>query len=273
MNPISLSRRVLVLLLSAITSISAQTPAAHLANAGKKTTPPKHANKGVRLGISVSKPSNAIYAQLPKLPQGCGFLLQSVSDGGTAAAAGLKPMDVIWKLDDQILVNENQLMVLLSHHRPGDKIKLSYFHAGLEKETTLVLKAGNATPASPAEIAMTPPFPGAPGFPPESGASALPMRVISYEDRSASISDKHGTATLTYREGKPWLQVESDRGIETFNGPVSNTADVARVPIAWRGRLPILQRSLEESIRLRKLPRVRRVPTPKQRVAGSNELR
>ena len=94
------------------------------------------------------------------------------------------------------------------------------------------------------------------------------MRVISYEDRSASISDNTGTAILTFREGKPWLHVESSRGEETFNDSVVNASDIARVPVVWRSRLPILQRSLEESIRLRRLPRVRWVPTPKPRIAG-----
>lgn len=221
--------------------------------------------QGIQLGISVSKPGDAVYAQLPKLPRGSGFLLQSVTVGGTADVAGLKPMDVIWKLDDQLLINESQLMILLSHHRIGDKVTISYFHSGLEKKATLVFQAGNTPVAQHGNAALNQPFPGAlrgVDFP------ALPMRVISYEDRSASISDNNGTATLTFREGKQWLHVESTQGVETYNGPVAGSDDIARVPLAWRGRLPILQRSLEESIRLRRLPRVRRVPSPKQRIAG-----
>ena len=97
------------------------------------------------------------------------------------------------------------------------------------------------------------------------------MRVISYEDRSASISDKTGTATLTYREGKLWLHVESNQGVETFNSFVSEKSEIAHVPAIWRSRLPLLQQSLEESIRLRRLPRVRHVPrlNTKVRIAGS----
>ncbi|MBT8038455.1 MAG: PDZ domain-containing protein [Verrucomicrobiae bacterium] len=218
----------------------------------------------VRLGISVSKPSKAVYAQLPKLPRGSGFLLSTVHSGGAADLAGLKPMDVLWKLGDQILINESQMMVLLSLHRPGDKVTVSYFHSGKEKEATLQLQGGRTHPPHPEALAMAQPFPGALAMPP------LPMRVISYEDRSASISDNTGTATLTFREGKPWLHVESPRGEETFNGYVAEASDLARVPVSWRGRLPILQRSLKESVHLRRLPRVRRVPTPKQRFAGGS---
>lgn len=216
----------------------------------------------VHLGVSVSKPSAAVYAQLPQLPRGCGFLLRSVTPGGSADIAGLRQMDLIWKLGDQLLVNEGQMMTLLSLRRPGDELSVSFFRFGEMKTAVVKFQAGNARVPQSEAIAITPPFPGFPGTP------SLPMRVISYEDRSASISDSNGTATLTFREGKRWLHVEDSRGVEIFNGSVVDASDIARVPVVWRGRLPILQRSLEESIRLRKLPRVRRVPTPRHRIAG-----
>ncbi len=212
----------------------------------------------VHMGISVVKPGVGVYAQLPDLPKGCGFILQSVIAHGPAAKAGLKSMDIIWKLDGQLLINESQMLVLLSLKKPGDQMKVSYFRSGQSKILDVTLDARGDLPPHPGELAITPPTAGAP---------TMPMRIISYEDRSASISDKTGIATLTYREGKPWLHVENSKGEETFNGYVSESSGVAMVPAIWRSRLPVLQRSLEESIRLRKLPRVRRVPTPKQRVA------
>jgi hypothetical protein len=214
----------------------------------------------VSLGVSVMKPSTELYSQLPKLPKGSGFLLRNVVSGGTADMAGLKPMDLIWKLDNQLIINESQLMVLLSHQKPGDKVKLSYFRSGEAKEAVIELQPW---------VAQAPPLPDMLAF--SSSPPAVPIRVISYENRSASISDKTGTATLTYREGKPWLHVESNQGVETFNSFVSEKSEIAHVPAIWRSRLPVLQRSLEESIRLRRLPRVRYVPraNTKGSVAGS----
>lgn len=211
----------------------------------------------VSLGVSVIKPSSALYCQLPLLPSGSGFLLKALTPNGTADVAGLKPMDLIWKLGDQLLINEAQMMVLLSHHRPGGKLKVSYFRSGVAKQAELNLQPWTADSAHPDVLAMATPLP-----------PALPMRVISYEDRSASISDKTGTATLTYREGKPWLHVESSQGEETFNDFVAQPSEIALVPVIWRSRLAVLKRSLEESIRMRRLPRVRHVPrtAPKQRM-------
>ncbi len=219
----------------------------------------------MQLGVTVSKPTGVVYAQLPKLPRGSGFLLQTVTAKGSADVAGLQAMDIIWKLNGQILINENQMMILLSHHVPGDEVKMSYFHSGEAKETTLTLQGGVVRPPLPDALASTHISPAMLPI-----MASLPMRVISYEDRSASISDSNGMATLIFREGKPWLHVESSRGEETFNGPVSSASDIAGVPAVWRSRLPILQRSLEESVQLRRLPRVRRVPTPKQRIAGGH---
>jgi len=217
----------------------------------------------VQLGVTVSKPTGVVYAQLPKLPRGSGFLLQTVIAKGTADVAGLQTMDIIWKLDGQILINENQMMILLSHRAPGDRVKMSYFHSGEAKETTLILQGAVVPPPLLDALAGTRISPRTLPM-----VGSLPMRVISYEDRSASISDSNGMAILTFREGKPWLHVESSHGEETFNGPVSAASDIASIPVVWRSRFPILQRSLEESIQLRRLPRVRRVPTPKQRIAG-----
>lgn len=220
--------------------------------------PQSEGDQKATLGVSVVKPSAALYAQLPDLPAGCGFLLQTVTSGGAASDAGLMPMDVIWKLNEQILINESQMMVLLSHAKPGDKLKVSFFRSGIAKHVEVVLHGANSKVRHPDVLAMAPPLP------------VLPMRVISYEDRSASISDKTGTATLTYREGKLWLHVESEKGVEVFNNFVTEPSQIAAIPTVWRNRLPVLQRSLEESIRLRKLPRVRHVPRmpKKERIVG-----
>lgn len=235
----------------------------------------KSAPRIVRLGISVERPGDSLYAQLPKLQRGSGFLLKAISAGSSAKLAGLKPMDIITKLDDQLLINENQLMTLLSMRRPGDQVSVTYLRSGMENVATLKLqKAKIALPPS-RSVAASPNLPSI-----QAGLSAerqpsqseqawvFPMRTINYENRSASISDTKGTATLMVREGKPWLRVESPKGFEEYNGPVTAADDIANVPLVWRDRLPILQRSLEESVRLRRVPRIRYVPKQKHQFAG-----
>jgi len=255
-------------------------PSSHVeALSNKPHTPSarfKPAKGSVSLGIAVEKPGAALYAQLPELAPGSGFLLKSVQEGSPALVAGLKPMDVMVSLNGQLLINENQLMTLLAMYSPGDKVEVSYFRSGEKNKAVIILQQRSEVVSISAHDAFSLPFQASlPGFPPRSQKGEeqgeqlhpFPLRVISYEDRSASISDRFGTATLMLREGKPWLHVESVKGVETFNGSVAETAEIARVPVVWRSRLPVLQRSLEESVRLRHMPRMRYVPKQKQQFA------
>ena len=82
------------------------------------------------LGVSLQKPDPMVTAQLPDLPVGIGFLVTAVDDGGPAAQAGVQVHDVIWKMGDQMLVNEAQMAALLRLHQPGDKVVFSAFRSG-----------------------------------------------------------------------------------------------------------------------------------------------
>lgn len=213
----------------------------------------------VRLGITVQKPGEALYAQLPKLQRGSGFLLNTVSAGSSAKLAGLEPMDIITKLDDQLLINENQLITLLTMRCPGDHISLTYLRSGTEKVATVKLQKAKVPSESIAASRKLPIIAAGLSTKRQSAQSeqaawVFPMRTISYEDRCASISDINGTATLMFSEGKPWLNIKSAEGVETYNGPVAEADDIDKV---WRDRLPILERSLEESVRMRRVPRIR----------------
>jgi hypothetical protein len=75
------------------------------------------------LGVGTSSPPDALTEQL-KLTKGLGLLVDSVEPDSPAAAAGLRPFDVLQKLDDQLLVNSEQLTVLIRNHRPGDQVEL-----------------------------------------------------------------------------------------------------------------------------------------------------
>jgi hypothetical protein len=82
------------------------------------------------LGVSLQKPDPMVTAQLPDLPVGIGFLVTAVDDGGPAAQAGVQVHDVIWKMGDQMLVNEAQIAALLRLHQPGEKVLFSAFRSG-----------------------------------------------------------------------------------------------------------------------------------------------
>lgn len=81
------------------------------------------------LGVSVSSPPAALTEQL-KLPAGLYLIVDQVEDGSPAVAAGLRPFDVLEKLDDQLLINSEQLTVLIRNHAVGDEVELTLLREG-----------------------------------------------------------------------------------------------------------------------------------------------
>jgi putative serine protease PepD len=91
---------------------------------------PTHA----RLGISVSPvadQSGAVVSQ--------GAEVQAVSDGSTAANAGLAKGDIITKVDDQLITDADSLVATIRSYRPGDEVTVTYTHDGDSKTATLKL--------------------------------------------------------------------------------------------------------------------------------------
>ncbi|MER5712820.1 trypsin-like peptidase domain-containing protein [Streptomyces sp. NPDC002122] len=69
----------------------------------------------------------------------------SVTPGGPAAAAGLRPGDVITKVDGQRVHNGEELIVKIRAHRPGDKLRLTLTRGGKELTKTLTLGSSQGT--------------------------------------------------------------------------------------------------------------------------------
>ena len=66
-----------------------------------------------------------------------------VEAGGPAAKAGLKPGDVITKLDDHVIDSGPTLIGEIWTHKPGDKVTVTYERGG--KQSTAELTLGSKT--------------------------------------------------------------------------------------------------------------------------------
>ena len=102
------------------------------ASSGKAET-----NPTVWLGVGVEEGTDALAAQLGLRP-GEGLVVNYVTPGSPAAAAGLKDNDVLVELDDQMLVDASQLRKLIRMHAEGDSLKVTYFRTG--KKQTVAAK-------------------------------------------------------------------------------------------------------------------------------------
>ncbi|MDP3851456.1 MAG: PDZ domain-containing protein [Luteolibacter sp.] len=210
------------------------------------------------LGLDVSKPDETITAHLPSLPPGIGFVIRSIDKDGPAAAAGLKELDILWKLGDQMLVNESQLATLLRLAKPGDEITLAGFRSG--KPLDVTLKLGEA----PASMSV---FPGdlmdAAILPGECGG---PMRVVNVAEKVASYSTLEGRAEVR-RDGSFYqVKIQGPKDELIYEGKLPADGSLDKIPLEWKRRVLALRRGLDHTLDGRMMPsrqpRPRVVPPP-----------
>jgi serine protease DegQ len=90
------------------------------------------------LGIQPDQVTREVAAQLG-LDQARGVVVLSVVGGGPAAQAGLRPGDVIVRLDDANVDTVEDLFGELRQRRPGSQVRLTFVRDGREQQATVTL--------------------------------------------------------------------------------------------------------------------------------------
>jgi serine protease DegQ len=90
------------------------------------------------LGIQPDQVTSEVAAQLG-LDQARGVVVLSVVGGGPAAQAGLRPGDVIVRLDDADVDTVEDLFGELRQRRPGSQVRLTFVRDGRERQATVTL--------------------------------------------------------------------------------------------------------------------------------------
>lgn len=192
------------------------------------------------VGLRVSKLDAAMRAQVPEVPAGIGFLVNSVDAGGPAEGAGLRPYDILWKLEDQLLVNEAQFAALLALRKPGDVVNVTVMRSGVRQELAVVVTEAppraREMPVSPAELPLVP-----------TGIPGMPRTIIYPRARTAEVSREDGSmASLRYDEGVGMVILTGPSGEELYEGPIEKDGVLA-VPPEWHGTVAALKRALSHS--------------------------
>ncbi|MFF7979531.1 S1C family serine protease [Streptomyces sp. NPDC007901] len=89
-----------------------------------------------KIGASVSLEDGTSGAQITDSGSGGAAAVES---GGPADKAGLKPGDVITKLDDSVIDSGPTLIGEIWTHKPGDKVQITYKRGGSEHTVTVTL--------------------------------------------------------------------------------------------------------------------------------------
>lgn len=210
------------------------------------------------LGLHVSKPDPTLTAQLPSLPPGIGFVIREIDKSGPAASAGLREFDILWKLGDQMLVNESQLAALLRLAKPGDEVTLSGFRGGKALEVTVKLgeAPANATlfPEDLVDAAILP------------GECGGPMRVVNLSEKLASYNGDQGSAVVRRQGTVDHVTIKDNSEKIIYQGELAADGSLEAIPPEWRRRIHGLRRGLHHALDGRLMPqrqpRPRVVPPP-----------
>lgn len=241
-------KRLVVFLLAACTAFADETPT---------PMPPQQAPRAW-LGLKVAKPDAGITAHLPSLPPGIGFVIRSIDADSPAATAGLREFDILWKIGDQMLVNEGQMAALLRLAKPGDEISLTAFRGGKPLEVTAKLtEAPQAILGLPDEWADAALLPG---------GSGGPMRVVNVSEKLATYSNDEGNVEVRRMGTVHHVKIINADDAILYDGEIASDADLEKIPMAWKNRVNALRRGLDHALDSRLMPirqpRPRVVPPP-----------
>ncbi|MFN0126831.1 MAG: PDZ domain-containing protein [Verrucomicrobiales bacterium] len=153
--------------LDAVTEKIAQ----ELQSAGASPPAPGPENKVTYLGVMLDEPAAFLYgagaglapgfdhgsgtatgggsagaAAHPGLPPGTGLTVSGITPGSPAESAGLKPGDILAKLNDQILVNPGQFTTLIRNMKEGGNVTLTYLRDGQEARSQATLASRLESP-------------------------------------------------------------------------------------------------------------------------------
>jgi serine protease DegS len=101
---------------------------------------------GVLTGEVLNEETSSLFFGVPDIR---GMLVENVDDGGPAQRAGLMPGDVITRVDDSPVVDEETIILEFQNKRPGDRVIVQVYRAGQHLNLPTVLGFGQAMVFAP----------------------------------------------------------------------------------------------------------------------------
>jgi hypothetical protein len=218
----------------------------------EKATATEQPPRDAWLGLGVSKPDETTANHLPTLPPGIGFVVSSLAQDGPAEKAGIEKLDLFWKMNEQMLVNEGQLATLLRLANPGEEVTISIFRKG--EPLDLKVKLGESkrdTGAAMRHIFIDSVMRR------DDGA----LRIVNIEKKTAAITNERGSAEVSRVEGGDSVRILDTKGEIIFEGFFSGRSELSTVPDPWRRQVCAMRRGLDHALSATAAPE--RQPRPR----------
>jgi serine protease Do len=225
----------------------------------KPVTAVKQGSGEAWLGLGVSKPDDVTTTQLPALPPGIGFVVTQLVEGGPAEKAGIRKLDLLWKMGEQMLVNEGQLATLLRLATPGEEVTVSVFREG--KSLDLKVKLGEGKVSDGAEIRR---MLADSVMRSDDGA----LRVVDLEGKKAIVSNEMGSAEVSRVSEGDSVRILDPGGKLVYEGILQGRPELSSVPDGWKRQVCAMRRGLDHALSAKaaplRQPRPRIVPPVKE---------
>lgn len=215
--------------------------------------------KGAFIGVAVTRVPEAMREHL-KLPAGVGLLVEKVEPDSPAESAGLKPHDVLHKLNEQMLINEHQFRVLVRTFKPGDEVTLNVVRRGETRNITLKLAERELPPISEywplrlpdirierdlEELWRDLPRPPRITVRPHDGGS-MSVTVRDGAAQAHLYDGEHVLFLNVDRDGRKHLSAYSTTGRHLFSGYIDTEDQRKSVPQEIAEKVKRLERSIEQ---------------------------
>ncbi len=225
----------------------------------KPVTAVKQGSGEAWLGLGVSKPDDMTTTQLPALPPGIGFVVTHLDEGGPAEKAGVRKHDLLWKMGEQMLVNEGQLATLLRLAEPGEEVTVSIFREG--KSLDLKVKLGEGKVSDEAQIRR---MLADSVMRSDDGA----LRVVDLEGKKAVVSNEMGSAEVSRVSEGDSVRIFDPEGELIYEGTLQGRPELSSVPEGWKRQVCAMRRGLDHALSAKaaplRQPRPRIVPPVKE---------
>ena len=148
------------------------------------------------LGIETNRISKDLRNHID-LPDGVGLTISHIAEGTGAAEADLQQYDVLHKVDDQIIINQEQLKTYIRSKNVGDKVRLTILRKGKTHNVSVELGERELTKQRgfgqhwPFPNPMPNPFPGGQGdwnF--DFNSDEFQERMEEFSKRAAEIGNR-----------------------------------------------------------------------------------
>ena len=143
------------------------------------------------LGIETSSVSQALRNHID-IPEGVGLIIDHVAKDTGAAKAGLQEFDVLLKVDDQIIINQDQLSTLIKSKKAGETVKVEILRKGSKQNLKVELGEKEITTLNrrPRGMPQSKPFPSPGEWNFNFYSEEFQKRMEEFSEKAAEMGNK-----------------------------------------------------------------------------------